>query len=803
MSRKEMRLKPISIFFQNQGKNVKLESQSLIFMSKIPFNVSARTARLIGRENVSNADGAIIELVKNGYDADSNQVAVVFVGNKDLYIIDNGHGMEDSTIKTTWMTIGTNNKEIDPYSPNRRVRAGAKGIGRFALDRLGKKVEMFTLPKRKKDGFVWSINWDDFEKEGALVSGVNADLKSVKDLDLSTIIPSVYSKNKKLDFSNGGTILKISELRDIWTEDSLQDLYRNMESLVPGVEENLFSITMISSVYPDKFGLVKPLIHEDFDYMVSATYDSKTQSMTVATDRNEFDVLDFEKRFGDVFLDPLMRDFPFNLKTFKEGSFAQTYKITELIKGFTDPNNLLKEVGDFSFVLSFAKNTAPNKEDLKKYPYKNAEYKSRSEWLKKFGGIKIFRDNFRVRPYGENGEDWLKLGERVAQSPGGPGQRLGGYKIRPNQVAGVVNISRVYNLAFQDKSSREGIQENDVFTLFKQLLLGVIGTLEKDRNTIFYSLSEYYKKIDEKEKIKDEAREAIKRISERNKEPKGRKAFSEEEFREDAEKVATAFTVLEEEIEDKHEEIKILRSLASAGLITAAVAHELRGFKNILLVRNKELKKLIEPYIKDSDLKDVKRAFNPYVLLSEMEKTDRDLHEWISYALTPLKRDKRSEKVISLKDYFESLSVMWQHLLVERQIKFLIEDFPDSFKIKGFSIDLDTIFNNLIINSIESFSRKKEVEQREIKISCVKENSLYKISYRDNGAGLDESYKKNPTTIFQPQETTKKNNVGETIGTGMGMYLVKSVIDDNRGRIDIENLEKGFGLTIHLQVYLK
>ncbi|MFA7285403.1 MAG: ATP-binding protein [Candidatus Paceibacterota bacterium] len=660
-------------------------------MSKIPFNVSARTARLIGRENVSNADGAIIELVKNGYDADSNQVAVIFVENKDLYIIDNGHGMEDSIIKTTWMTIGTNNKEVEPYSPNKRIRAGAKGIGRFALDRLGKKVEMFTLPKGSKNGFAWSINWDDFEEEGAVVSGVNANLENVKNLNLSDLIPSVYSRHKKIDFFQGGTILKISDLRDVWSEDSFKELYQNMESLVPGIEENSFSITMVASSYPEKFGLVKPLINDDFDYKVSATYNSNTKKISIVTDRNEFDVLDFEKRFSDVFLDPLMKSFPFDLKTFKKGKFSKDYEVTDLIKGFIDPNNLLEKVGDFSFILSFAKNAAPNKEDLRKYPYKNAEYKSRAEWLKKFGGIKIFRDNFRIRPYGENGEDWLKLGERQAQSPGGPGQRLGGYKIRPNQVAGVINISRVHNISFQDKSSREGIQENNVFTLFKQLLLGIIGTLEKDRNTIFFSLSEYYNKIDEKEKIKNEAREAIKQISQRKKESKSGKLLSEEDFQEVAAKVTSAFTVLEEEIEDKHEEIKILRSLASAGLITAAVAHELRGFKNILLVRNKELRNLIEPYIKEEDLKDVKKAFNPYVLLSEMEKTDRDLHEWISYALTPLKRDKRSEKVISLKDYFESLNGMWQHLLVERQIKFSVEDFPDTFSVKGFSIDLDTI----------------------------------------------------------------------------------------------------------------
>src|SRR3989344_4198421 len=113
-------------------------------MAKIPFNVSARTARLIGRENVSNAEGAIIELVKNCYDADASS-CIVFFDNKhtksksDLYIINNGDGMTEKVIRDHWMTIGTSNKLNDFRTKNKRIKTGAKGIGRFALDRLGKK----------------------------------------------------------------------------------------------------------------------------------------------------------------------------------------------------------------------------------------------------------------------------------------------------------------------------------------------------------------------------------------------------------------------------------------------------------------------------------------------------------------------------------------------------------------------------------------------------------------------------------------------------------------------------------------
>ena len=114
--------------------------------------------------------------------------------------------------------------------------------------------------------------------------------------------------------------------------------------------------------------------------------------------------------------------------------------------------------------------------------------------------------------------------------------------------------------------------------------------------------------------------------------------------------------------------------MASAGLITAAVAHELRGLENILTTRNKDLRTLIEPYITEKDLKYTKDAFNPYILLEEMEQTDRSLKEWLNYALMPLKRDKRKRKTIYLKNYFETLNKNWQNFLNERKIKFSFEE---------------------------------------------------------------------------------------------------------------------------------
>ena len=104
---------------------------------KLYFNVNAYTARLIGRENVSNLEGAILELVKNTYDADASKCILYYEQkNGELYLMDNGFGMTEEVIQKHWMTIGNSSKHTDFVTKKGRTQTGAKGIGRFALDRV-------------------------------------------------------------------------------------------------------------------------------------------------------------------------------------------------------------------------------------------------------------------------------------------------------------------------------------------------------------------------------------------------------------------------------------------------------------------------------------------------------------------------------------------------------------------------------------------------------------------------------------------------------------------------------------------
>lgn len=104
----------------------------------------------------------------------------------------------------------------------------------------------------------------------------------------------------------------------------------------------------------------------------------------------------------------------------------------------------------------------------------------------------------------------------------------------------------------------------------------------------------------------------------------------------------------------------------------------------------------------------------------------------------------------------------------------------------------------MIINSIESFSRVRDKTSRQISISLAEKGGFYEILFHDNGAGLDESFSKKPDDIFLPQVTSKRDSTGTITGTGMGMYLIKNVTEENQGSVQIVDSVKGFSLLIRL-----
>lgn len=349
-------------------------------MDLIQFNVSARAAILIGRENIANAEGAVIELVKNCYDADADFVLILinndftslpakltladyaYITNFDsliekdilskiyekkggdyiftnknlndkaelleleknfinrlrvlssIYIIDNGSGMSMQTIKDNWMTIGTANKRDYAITDfKRRVKSGAKGIGRFALDKLGGRCDLISINKDDNNSAVyWSVDWTQFENPSATIDQVKAELEnislpnlkdgldylsqySIHPIHFNEVLDKIksssttkFSWHNLIDFSTG-TIIKISNLHEIWNEKTVKNLFNKLEVLVPPAEINDFSIHILPEKNSENYGEVLTSYCDDYDYKLVAVGDNNGK-VEVTLYREEYDI---------------------------------------------------------------------------------------------------------------------------------------------------------------------------------------------------------------------------------------------------------------------------------------------------------------------------------------------------------------------------------------------------------------------------------------------------------------------------------------------------------------------------------
>ncbi len=552
---------------------------------EIEFDVDAYTARLIGRENVSKLEGAVLEIVKNAYDADACVCCLYYSNTEDcVYIVDNGCGMKEEVLRTHWMTIGNSSKKNFYVTKNGRIQTGAKGIGRFALDRMSDKCDMLTISE--EGGLEWIVDWRDFDGSKK-ISEVKA---KVYDTDLC-LLEHVGSKNwrnqavaseiEKYDFSGTGTAFRLENLHDVWDERAMKRLKNHLENLLPPDVVQNFHIWFFDDATSLEEALITSANVESYDYRID--FQVVDNLVDIQIIRNEFD---FRGEEQEVYKEAGFDE--------QEQAYLQGEKKEE---SFTMEEIGEKEnyIGDFGGVLYFYKIRVSKKERERFY---SKDITGRENLAKKFGGIKLYRDQFRVRPYGEYGDndfDWLELSARRNRSPAGLGKEIGNWRVGSEQMLGTVSISRK-NTNLEDAANRNGIQEGIGFSQLKRILLFVIAEFERDRQSVGRKLARYADKKDqlaaELEKMRQLAEQRKKweeeqkasQQQEKAEESKGQSAKSGLPPSANPEDVVKLMTDMEqkqeEELEDLRSENKMLQTLATTGIITNMFMHEIRTSTN-------------------------------------------------------------------------------------------------------------------------------------------------------------------------------------------------------------------------------
>lgn len=748
-------------------------------MEKLKYRISSRATILLGRESVSKVESAIIELIKNSYDADADICCVYFdISDNSLFLIDNGMGMTKKIIEDHWMTIGTDNKKFEYISSKGRIKSGEKGIGRFALDRLGEKCELYSKNKNE-DIIRWKTNWKKFEESGKMLDDIDAEFEHLNSR-LTSFLPKTVKESikkieeeKKINFDfTSGTIIKITDLRDDWTENKVERLKQSLDFLIPPMEQDNFILCLQRA---DKFGLVENTISEEYDYKIESKFDG--EFFHIKLFRKEFDL---SRIPDDLFEMEAFNKYPYRKEDFCKSHLTFKYKISELLNN-NDENiiNSVKEIGAFKFQFTFMKLVIQKKESF----YYREIGQNRKKWLEEHGGIKIYRDNFWVRPYGENGSntfDWLGLESRNNANPVAVSSNSGGWTVRNAQGQGSVFISRLKNNAILDKSSREGIIENRSFNLLKDILVRVITILEKDRAYITRNFKLYYNKINQKEIIKNESIKLAKLINEKN----ILQNKSTESKEQNLIHLAQTIKYLEEDKEELISELKLMRVLATNGLITTSVAHDFKTINNILVSRVDGFKAAIE---NDNKIL-IKR--NLYDLL----EIDKFMKSWISVIINQIKIDKRKRLKKNICNTISEIIDVIKPILKKKQIDLVFYKNNSEIEKRIFVSDFESILYNLIINSIESFERESR-EDRKIKIEIENGESEFGILYSDNGYGLKDSFK-DPYEILEYGTSSKVNKDGDNIGTGLGMYIISSTVREYDGKIEFIEFKDKFSLKI-------
>src|SRR5712691_8303928 len=371
----------------------------------------AQMLRRIGDELISSETVAVIELVKNAYDADATRVLVRFqgpleIGQGTIEVIDNGHGMSLETIQTTWMEPATLFRKRQQRSEQygRRV-LGEKGIGRFAASRLANTLEVVTRRAGEDREIRALFDWSQFDDEHKYLDQVEVLWEEADPAEICPggTIQALWEVGQTPESSEltHGTILRMDGLRAIWGENQLTTLHAGLSRLIPPFFEqdqltrhDAFQIYLeLPAQFASLSGIIKPPeALKSPHYTVKGSVD-ETGHYTL---------------------------------TFKlPGQDGQECRTGE----FTFPDRHTPQCGPFSIELRVW-----DRDSLSGLAHeRGATLADVRRDLDAAAGINIYRDGFRVLPYGEPRNDWLRLDLRRVQNPT--------MRLSNNQVMGYVLIS--------------------------------------------------------------------------------------------------------------------------------------------------------------------------------------------------------------------------------------------------------------------------------------------------------------------------------------------------------------------------
>ena len=403
------------------------------------FKTNVQLKSIIGKDLINDDNIAILELVKNSFDADAKQVKVKYYNLKEnddkniehfssstsrLVIQDDGIGMDINDIRDKWLNIAYSEKKTNKTQHKRRM-AGAKGVGRFSCDRLGEYLNLYAKTTEDSNYCKLSIDWKKFEIEDE-----DKEIQSIP-LKYEILTPIEF---QSLGFSNfeHGVLLEIIKLRSNWAYPILDK------------NENVINWDVSKFVELKKY----------LEKLINPNQAFESNDFGVYIDSPEF------KEENDSLDSYLKFIGPIQNRIFEELDFKTTSVEVKTINNGTEILTTLKDKGEIVFWIREKNNFYPFVKNAKSTVYYLSTY-AKSFFTKQtgirsvdYGSIFLFINGFRIPPYGDVENDWLGIDHRKAQ---GHSRNIG-----LREIVGQIEILDDSN-DFQIISSREGIVRNENF----------------------------------------------------------------------------------------------------------------------------------------------------------------------------------------------------------------------------------------------------------------------------------------------------------------------------------------------------
>ncbi len=686
-------------------------SKTSVQSGKSVLRPRARLIKTIGEELISSDIVALLELVKNSYDADASIITIKFTGQINvpptgekkekkkllktgavIEIFDDGTGMNLETVKESWMEPATISKKSTRLSTGKnRKFTGEKGIGRFSSAKLSRTLDMVTRHHADNE-VVAHFDWEDFEGPELFLDEVTVD----------------WSVREPLEFpgEKHGTRLTLVGLNSDWDEDKFRQLRITLQRLInPVVPIQDFLIELDLPKVLDMYsGLIGPP-----ESLAKPNYSMK----------------------GKVSAEGILH-----------------YEYTSKKLGETSPKelNLIKPEEEFStgpFSFDFRvwdRDIEALREAAEENNAKTAELRKA---LDEISGISIYRDGFRVLPYGDPKLDWLRLDLRRVNNPT--------LRISNNQIIGFISIDLETNPKFTDQSNREGIVDSDELEQLKELVKRILAELETRRyeerpreqasatteHGIFESFS---------------IRPLVEFIEARLPNDKDAKALIEGTQASIAEGVGKVQEVLAR-----------YRRLSTLGLLVDSVLHDGNNFVGLI---DGEVQLLVKSIKKDGF---DRIAFNSHVdKITESRKALAQLFR----RLEPFGGRKRGKaSAVDVDEVLSNSFGLFHAELKRLHIKVALPE-PSDVKVLAVESDLQLIIVNLLQNAIYWLSEK--AENRQIAVVVESRRDSTRIVFSNNGASINQEHQE---LIFDPYFSRKPD------GIGLGLTIVGELVIENNGTL--------------------